>query len=108
MQSQLERWAHMHPTAPRTGRIHEIPASYLLPRIALIMGLAGVCWWANPKLFWTKKPETLDPEFVAEAKRIGNVAALKRTGVTLCCQSEPVALAQLQCTSPASPFTMDV
>ncbi|KAL6747782.1 cytochrome c oxidase subunit [Haematococcus lacustris] len=74
MQSQLERWAHMHPTAPRTGRIHEIPASYLLPRIALIMGLAGVCWWANPKLFWTKKPETLDPEFVAEAKRIGNVA----------------------------------
>ncbi len=74
MQTQVDRWAALHPTALRTGHILEVPPSYLIPRIAAIMGLAAVAWWANPQLFWNKKPDTMSPEFIAEAKKIGNVA----------------------------------
>ncbi|PNH11960.1 hypothetical protein TSOC_001148 [Tetrabaena socialis] len=74
MQAQLERWAAEHPTAPRTGRFFEVPFSYLGPRLAGGIAVAGLAWYANSLLFWTYKPETLSPEFRAEAKKIGAVA----------------------------------
>jgi hypothetical protein len=52
----------------------EVPASYLVPRVLAVLGLAGVLVWANSALLWNQKPATLDPAFIAEAKRIGNVA----------------------------------
>lgn len=78
MQAQLERWFAEHPTAPRTGRIFEVPFSYTGPRIAAGLALAGCLWYLNPVLFWNYKPETLSPEFRAEAKKIGNVAVSLR------------------------------
>jgi len=74
MNAQLERWAALHPSAPRSGKIFEIPGSYLLPRIAGILALSGLVWYTAPHFTWTKKPGTLDPAFQAEAARIGNVA----------------------------------
>jgi hypothetical protein len=40
----------------------------------LIIALAGCAWWANQNFLWVAKPATMDPEFIAEAKKIGNVA----------------------------------
>ncbi len=74
MQSQVEIWATYIPSAQRTGKVFEVPASYLVPRIGAAFALAGALWFINPYLTWNKKPETLDPEFLEEAKRIGNVA----------------------------------
>lgn len=56
------------------GHIMEIPLSYLVPRVGGILLTAGLLWWANPYLFWNKKPDTYSPEFLAEQKKIGNVA----------------------------------
>lgn len=70
----MERWTSLHPTTARLGRFSEVPASYLLPRVAGVLALAGVLWYSNSALLWVQKPATLNPEFVAEAKRIGNVA----------------------------------
>lgn len=73
-QAQLERWYAEHPTAVRRGKIFDVPFSYTGPRIAAAMVLAGAIWWAVPVLTWNHKPETLSPEFVAEAKKVGAVA----------------------------------
>lgn len=72
--AQLERWALEHPTAPRTGRFFEVPFSYVGPRVAAGIALAGVMWWVNGALFYTYKPESLSPEFVQEVKKIGPVS----------------------------------
>lgn len=48
--------------------------TYTLPRVAATVALAGAIWYVYPSFLWVQKPKTLDPEFVAEAKRIGNVA----------------------------------
>lgn len=82
--AQVERWAAEHPTAPRTGRFFEVPLSYVGPRVAAGIALAGVAWWVNGALFWTYKPESLSPEFVAEAKRVGPVAVRASRGVSGC------------------------
>lgn len=55
MQAQLERWASLHPTLARTGKMSEVPGSYLLPRIAFTLGLTGVLWYSNYALFWNQK-----------------------------------------------------
>ena len=54
--------------------IFEIPLSYTVPRVAATIALAGAIWYVYPSFLWVQKPKTLDPEFIAEAKRIGNVA----------------------------------
>lgn len=72
--AQLERWALEHPTAPRNGRLFEVPFSYVGPRVAAGIALAGCLWWFNNTFMYTYKPESLSPEFVEEAKKIGNVA----------------------------------
>jgi hypothetical protein len=69
--------------AAAAGSVFEIPASYLVPRIAAVLGLSGVMWYITPMLTWSEKPATLDPEFVAEAKRIGMVAVRARWGSPL-------------------------
>lgn len=71
--AQVQRWAEDH-GCPRTGHIFEVPLKVLVPRVLGVIGLAGAIWWTIPHLLWNKKPLTLDPEFVAEAKRIGMVA----------------------------------
>ncbi|KAF5831620.1 hypothetical protein DUNSADRAFT_12811 [Dunaliella salina] len=73
-QAQLERWASLTPTTVRSGRMSEVPPSWLVPRVAAFLGLTGLLWWGNYAMFWNQKPVTFDPEFQAEAKRIGNVA----------------------------------
>ncbi|KXZ42719.1 hypothetical protein GPECTOR_122g460 [Gonium pectorale] len=72
--AQVERWAAEHPTAPRVGRFFEVPASFLLPRLAAGIAAAGALWYLNGAIFWSYKPETLSPEFRAEQKKIGEVA----------------------------------
>eukprot|EP00195_Chlamydomonas_chlamydogama_P005603 CAMPEP_0202899430 /NCGR_PEP_ID=MMETSP1392-20130828/7661_1 /ASSEMBLY_ACC=CAM_ASM_000868 /TAXON_ID=225041 /ORGANISM="Chlamydomonas chlamydogama, Strain SAG 11-48b" /LENGTH=109 /DNA_ID=CAMNT_0049585605 /DNA_START=50 /DNA_END=379 /DNA_ORIENTATION=+ len=73
--AQIERWAALQPSCPRSGKLFEVPfTTYTLPRILGIMGLAGVLGYANQAIFWNQKPDTLNPEFVAEAKKIGHVA----------------------------------
>uniref|UniRef100_A0A7S0RSR8 Uncharacterized protein n=1 Tax=Chlamydomonas leiostraca TaxID=1034604 RepID=A0A7S0RSR8_9CHLO len=74
MQSQTERWASLHPGTPRTGRILEVSAAYLLPRVGMVLGLAGLVWGANQKFLWVQKPASVTPEFLEEVKRIGPVA----------------------------------
>ena len=72
---QVLRWSMDHPTCPKTGHYFEVPLSHTLPRVAAVMGLAGVVWYAIPHFLWYKKPESfVNPEFIAEAKAIGNVA----------------------------------
>lgn len=72
---QVLRWALDHPTCPKTGRYMEVPfLTQTLPRVMGVIGLAGVLWYANPMLLWHKKPVTWTPEFIAEAKTIGDVA----------------------------------
>lgn len=70
---QVLRWASEN-QCPRSGKIFEVPPSYLLSRVGLVMALAGGLWWANNTFMWRYKPESLNPEFVAEAKKIGAVA----------------------------------
>lgn len=48
--------------------------SYTVPRVAATVALAGLIWYTYPSFLWVQKPKSLDPEFIAEAKRIGNVA----------------------------------
>lgn len=72
--AQMERWAIEHPSAPRVGRIFEVPLSYVVPRVAACMALAGGLVYVNSYLFWSHKPESLSPEFLAEKKKIGEVA----------------------------------
>lgn len=62
------------PPLTTAGRLSEIPASYLVPRIIGVLGLTGVLWYSNSLLFWNQKPATYDPAFQAEAKKIGRVA----------------------------------
>lgn len=79
--AQVERWAQDHPTCPKTGRYLEVPLSYIAPRVLGVIGTAGLIWYFSPKLMWFKKPDTLDPTFVEEAKRVGNVAVSHGTWV---------------------------
>jgi len=59
--------------------IFEIPfTTYILPRVAATIALAGAIWYTYPSFLWVQKPATLNPEFIAEAKRIGNVAVRDR------------------------------
>ncbi len=76
--AQLERWALEHPTAPRTGRFFEVPFSYVGPRVAAGIAMAGVLWWVNGALFYTYKPESLSPEFMQEVHKIGPVSVSTR------------------------------
>jgi hypothetical protein len=55
MQAQLERWASLHPTLARTGRMSEVPPSWLVPRIVATLGLTGLLWWGNSAIFWNQK-----------------------------------------------------
>ncbi|GAX80281.1 hypothetical protein CEUSTIGMA_g7719.t1 [Chlamydomonas eustigma] len=72
--AQVERWAMDHPTCPRTGHYFEIPLSQTMPRVFAVLATAGVLWWGARELLWYKRPDTLKPEFIEEAKKIGNVA----------------------------------
>ncbi|KAG2499461.1 hypothetical protein HYH03_002408 [Edaphochlamys debaryana] len=72
--AQLERWAAEHPTATRTGRFMEPGLGYMLPRVGAAFVVAGALWWFNSQFGQSYRPETLSPEFVAEAKKIGEVA----------------------------------
>lgn len=74
MQAQTERWASMHPTTPRTGRILEVSGAYLWPRVVALLGVAGAAWYVNREFFWTQKPDTITPEFLEEVARVGPVA----------------------------------
>ena len=72
---QVIRWGMDHPTCPKTGHYFEVPfMTQTLPRVLGVLGLAGAILYAVPLLTWHKKPTTLSPEFIAEAKAIGNVA----------------------------------
>lgn len=73
-QAQLDRWASLHPTCPRGGKVFEVPLTYILPRVGAVIAAAGALWYANQQLFWVEKPATMNPEFVEEAKKIGSVA----------------------------------
>ncbi|GIL74653.1 hypothetical protein Vretimale_2304 [Volvox reticuliferus] len=72
--AQIDRWAAEHPTAPRLGRFFEVPLSYVVPRVAAGMAAAGALVYLNSVIFWNHKPESLTPEFLAEQKKIGDVA----------------------------------
>ena len=77
---QVVRWALDHPTCPKTGRYMEVPfLTQTLPRVLGVIGLAGALWYANPLLLWHKKPVSWTPEFIAEAKAIGEVAVSLET-----------------------------
>ncbi|KAG1663377.1 hypothetical protein FOA52_007114 [Chlamydomonas sp. UWO 241] len=52
----------------------EVPLSFVVPRVMGVVASAALLWYVAPMVLWTKKPASLDPEFLAEAKRIGNVA----------------------------------
>lgn len=72
---QVLRWSMDHPSCPKTGHYFEVPLSYTVPRVAAVIGIAGIAWLALPRLLWYKKPESVvNPEFIAEAKAIGAVA----------------------------------
>ena len=80
-----------HPTCPKTGHYFEVPLSHTLPRVAAVMGLAGVLWYSIPHFLWYKKPESfVNPEFIAEAKAIGNVAVRTRTMAWECEHHGPI------------------
>ena len=71
---QVKRWSLDHPTCPKTGHYFEIPLSYTAPRVAAVLGVAGILWYVMPLVTTYKSPETLKPEFIAESKAIGHVA----------------------------------
>ena len=58
----------------RTGRLFETPfTSGVLPTLLGFFGLSGACYAANSAAFGQPWPSTFSPEFLAEAKKIGNV-----------------------------------
>lgn len=59
MQAQLERWASLHPTLSRTGKMLEVPPSWIVPRVAAVLGLTGILWWGNSQVFWNQKVRAL-------------------------------------------------
>ncbi len=78
---QVERWASLHPTCPKNGSIMEIPfVTKTLPKMVAICAVAAATLYVNQALFWNHKPESLTPEFQAEAKKIGNIAASAASG----------------------------
>jgi hypothetical protein len=76
--AQVERWAMDHPTCPRTGHYFEVPLSQTMPRVFAVIAGAGVLWWGAREFLWSKRPDTLKPEFIEEVKKIGNVAVRSR------------------------------
>ncbi|KAG2441537.1 hypothetical protein HXX76_003158 [Chlamydomonas incerta] len=72
--AQIERWAAEHPTAPRVGRIFEVPLGYVFPRVAAGIAAAGCLWYLNNTFLQTYRPETLSKEFLEEQAKIGEVA----------------------------------
>lgn len=73
-QAQVDRWATLNPTVRHSGKILEGFGSYVLPRLAGIMAVSGIVWYANRTVGWIDKPVTVTPEFMAEVKKIGPVA----------------------------------
>lgn len=57
----------------QTKTFMEVPFGSIVPHLLSAFALAGVCTWANSKLFVT--PNSCTPEFLAEQAKIGNVMA---------------------------------